>query len=368
MRPFESWAELEAVAARLGPHYGPMILFAAATGLRPGEWIALERRDVDRAARVVHVRRSFSYGRLKRGKTEASLRAVPLQAIALEALDLLPPRLESPLLFPSPRGGYLDLHNFRARAWKGAQRSAGIEPLRRPYDLRHTFATFALRAGLPLFDLCRYLGTSLTMVDRHYGHLARDAREYAIALLDAHAAGEGASLAWTAGGRRPPHPRKRRPPETTNEQGLLEKPTPGLEPGTPSLRERRVRDGRARPGTRGHVSPGDRTVSPPWQWTGVPAHARAHVPVSYPRRHLRASDVHVQLRADALDGSARRLLAEVDDVGGELDPDAAVLSCRPDCTREGDGEAAPTDGDLLRHLVLDPDAFCAQDAPCAPRQ
>lgn len=46
-RPFESWAELEAVAAGLGPRYGPMVIFAAATGLRPGEWIALERRDID---------------------------------------------------------------------------------------------------------------------------------------------------------------------------------------------------------------------------------------------------------------------------------------------------------------------------------
>jgi hypothetical protein len=29
-----------------------MILFAAATGLRPAEWIALEKRDVDREERV----------------------------------------------------------------------------------------------------------------------------------------------------------------------------------------------------------------------------------------------------------------------------------------------------------------------------
>jgi hypothetical protein len=31
------------------------------------------------------------------------------------------------------------------------------------------------------------MGTSLTMIDRHYGHLARDAREHAIDLLDTHA-------------------------------------------------------------------------------------------------------------------------------------------------------------------------------------
>jgi integrase len=160
-RPFESWAEIGALAAQLGPVYGPTIVFAAATGLRPGECIALEQRDLDREARVVYVRRAFAHGRLKRPKTRRSLRAVPLQAIALEALDRLPARPDTQLLFPAPRGGYLDLHNFRRRVWTPAQRAAGIDPLRRPYDLRHTFATFALRAGISTFDLSRFMGASL---------------------------------------------------------------------------------------------------------------------------------------------------------------------------------------------------------------
>jgi len=33
MRPFDTWRQIEAVAAQLGPVYGPMIIFAAATGL-----------------------------------------------------------------------------------------------------------------------------------------------------------------------------------------------------------------------------------------------------------------------------------------------------------------------------------------------
>jgi hypothetical protein len=77
-----------------------------------------------------------------------------------------------------------DLHNFRNRNWKPAQISIGIEPFRRIYDLRHTFATFALLAGISTFELSRYMGASLTMIDRHYGHLARDGREHAIRLLD----------------------------------------------------------------------------------------------------------------------------------------------------------------------------------------
>jgi integrase len=156
-RPFESWDELDAVAANLPPRYRPMVIFAAATGLRPAEWVALERRDVDCPARVVYVRRAFTKGRLKCTKTEASVRAVPLQAIALDAIERQPANPHSPLLFPAERGGYLDLHNFRNREWKPAQIAAGIEPLRRIYDLRHTFATFALRAGISTFDLSRYM-------------------------------------------------------------------------------------------------------------------------------------------------------------------------------------------------------------------
>jgi integrase len=186
-RPFDSWDELYALVDKRGPRHGPMVLFAAATGLRPGEWLALERRDIDREAQVVYVRRTFRNGRIKTPKTKASLRAVPLQAIALAALDeLLPQHPECPLLFPSATGGYFDLHNFRNRNWRPAQKAARITPLRRVYDLRHTFATFALRAGISTFDLSRYMGTSLAMIDRHYGHLARDGREHAIRLLDAY--------------------------------------------------------------------------------------------------------------------------------------------------------------------------------------
>jgi len=68
--------------------------------------------------------------------------------------------------------------------WRPAQKAAGIDPLRWVYDLRHTFATFALRAGISTFELSRYMGASLTMIDRHYSHLARDGREHAIKLLD----------------------------------------------------------------------------------------------------------------------------------------------------------------------------------------
>ena len=64
--------------------------------------------------------------------------------------------------------------------------------------------TFALRAGISIFDLSRYMGASLTMIDRHYGHLARDGREHAIKLLDALSLSHGRW--WTLRGRRSSQP------------------------------------------------------------------------------------------------------------------------------------------------------------------
>jgi integrase len=175
-----------------------MVVFGAATGLRPAELVALEQRDVDRTGGVLYVRRQLVRGQVKQTKTRRSARAVPLQAAAFDALDRLPD-VNGPLLFPAPRGGYINLHNFRRRQWRSAQLAAGIDPIRRPYDLRHTYATFALRAGISIFDLSRFMGASLAMIDRHYGHLARDGRDHAVALLDAYARD---SAAWTSRGRR----------------------------------------------------------------------------------------------------------------------------------------------------------------------
>ncbi len=74
-----------------------------------------------------------------------------------------------------------------------------IDPIRRPYDLRHTYATFALGAGISIFDLSRFMGASLAMIDRHYSHLARDGRGHTVALLHAYARHPAA---WTSRGRR----------------------------------------------------------------------------------------------------------------------------------------------------------------------
>ena len=102
--PFESWEQVEAVAAELEPRYAAIPIVAIGTGLRPEEWIGLHRADLDREAGLLHVRRRFTQGVLKDGgKTEGSVRSVPLRRRVLEALDAMPARIDTKILLPAPR-------------------------------------------------------------------------------------------------------------------------------------------------------------------------------------------------------------------------------------------------------------------------
>jgi hypothetical protein len=140
------------------------------------------RLPVDGAVRVAAAQRcSYQSRRLpgrfrERTFERLSNRAVPLQATAIAALDRLPPS-ENPILVPNSRGGRIDFRTVGPRDWKPAQTAAGINPLRSLYDLRHTYATFALRAGVPVFAVSRFMGSSVAMIDYRYGHLADDSRQ-----------------------------------------------------------------------------------------------------------------------------------------------------------------------------------------------
>lgn len=189
-RPVRTYTtvEVDAIGAELSACYRPLPGFAAATGLRPEEWQAAERRDVAREARQLNVVRTVSDGGevVELGKTSGARRQVPLSCRALDALDALPPRLDTPLLFPAKRGGLMNLDNWRRREWSPAIEAAGIRKPARIYDLRATFASDALAAGVSVFELARIMGTSVRMIERHYGALLDGAGAGIVARLDAH--------------------------------------------------------------------------------------------------------------------------------------------------------------------------------------
>jgi integrase len=83
--------------------------------------------------------------------------------------------------------------------WTPAVKGAGLEH-RSPYVLRHTFASFAIAAGVPLFELSRFMGTSVEQIGRTYGHLLPDSLERARTALDSFLAGDAARVRDLEGG------------------------------------------------------------------------------------------------------------------------------------------------------------------------
>jgi integrase len=213
--PFESWAEVFAVADAIGSFYRPLVIFACATGLRPQEWQALHRNDIDRTARTASVRRTVRGGAIIEGKakTPGSLRKVQLQQIALDTLPafVLTPLTEDQLVFPSKQGKLLNLHSWRAKTWKKALDDAELE-YREPYAMRDTFATLSLAAGAPIEWVAKQLGhvdrhgnprVSTTL--KHYAKFLPEVDQRNLGVLDAFAAssmGSGRKVDGTADGAR----------------------------------------------------------------------------------------------------------------------------------------------------------------------
>jgi len=84
-------------------------------------------------------------------------------------------------VFPASDGGFWaddDWRNWRKRIWRGEQRPAnrrgvqtypGVAPAgTRPRDLRSSFITVQVYAGVPLTTIAKQCGTSVVMIEQHY--------------------------------------------------------------------------------------------------------------------------------------------------------------------------------------------------------
>jgi integrase len=135
-RAFATPADVESVADELAAEYRLIPILAAWTGLRPEEWLALERGDIDRKAKAV-TRPACLHGRQRQAVREAGgvaqSRSAPRsrpRGVGGGSIS----RIDTPRLFSRQRGGALDLH---------------------------------------------WMGTSVEQIDRTYGHLLPDSLERA---------------------------------------------------------------------------------------------------------------------------------------------------------------------------------------------
>ena len=85
-------------------------------------------------------------------------------------------------LFTRANGAPWDKNSWKIPIAK-AVRAGKLPPNATAYTLRHSTITDLVASGLPLLTVAQISGTSAEMIERHYGHLARDAATEALATL-----------------------------------------------------------------------------------------------------------------------------------------------------------------------------------------
>jgi integrase len=135
-------------ASRHYSHYADFVEFLVSTGCRPGEAIGLQWQNLLDDCGVVWIGEAIARGgKRKDTKTNRSREfrlPANVQAMLKARYDGQPP---DALVFPAPRGGHIDDHNFCRRAWRSVLTKAQV-PYRHPYINRHTFISHALEAGV----------------------------------------------------------------------------------------------------------------------------------------------------------------------------------------------------------------------------
>lgn len=138
----------------------PIVVTALHTGMRKKEILGLEWRDVDLDYRKIHIR-------AERSKTHQD-RHIPIDNELLSVLeDLHRNNSHSEYVFTKDGvNPYADIQESFAKARDDAE----IKNLHF-HDLRHTFATRAVKAGVDLFSLMKFLGHKDVTTTQRYVNL-----------------------------------------------------------------------------------------------------------------------------------------------------------------------------------------------------
>jgi integrase len=149
-------------------NYEPMLLVFALTGLRIGEIFAL-RRDGFKGD-TLDVTGTAWEGKVTEGDTAEKhhVRTVPIPPSLRAAIESVPPRIDTPWLFPAPGGDVWHDSNFRRDVWEAAQISSGLKVL--PHDCRHSYVSNLRAAGVDPADLAAVTGHDVETATRVYTH------------------------------------------------------------------------------------------------------------------------------------------------------------------------------------------------------
>ena len=140
----------------IAPYLRPIVTTALQTGMRRGEIFNMKWGNIDFATRNIYLLDT------KSGKS----REIPISDKLYSVLQSIPRVSEYVFVNPSTNKPYVDIK----RAFNQVKKQARIENFRF-HDLRHTFATRMVMAGVDLFTLMEILGHTNVTTTMRYAHV-----------------------------------------------------------------------------------------------------------------------------------------------------------------------------------------------------
>lgn len=152
-------------------HLKPIIQVALNTGMRKGEILSLTWDRVDMKAGLIFLEQKHTKNKERR--------EVPLNKTAKEALSSIVRRLDVPYVFHENGKRYGQVH----KSFVAACKKAKIHDFHF-HDLRHTFASWLVMAGVDLTTVKELMGHKTLMMTLRYAHLAPSHKQSAVMTLD----------------------------------------------------------------------------------------------------------------------------------------------------------------------------------------
>ena len=152
---------------------------AITTGMRNGELLGLQWRDVNLVRGTLQVRRTLFNGRVNAPKTACGNRTIRLSKLAIRAFkqhrtNAAKERI-SEWIFSTKAGTPISVHNVHNRSWRPLLKKAGLPETTRMHDLRHSCISLLLAQGIPVkvvSEMAGHADVSITL--SIYGHVLPD--------------------------------------------------------------------------------------------------------------------------------------------------------------------------------------------------
>lgn len=195
MRPFEADEAKRIIDDAAGTRWAGFYSVAFGCGLRAGELFGLQWSDIDWTAATISIQRqALDHGgvvTIAVPKTKHSIRTINVPKVVMSALRehrsiqfRLGLASDDQLVFPNLKGGPMCRANFYADEWKIRLVRCCLDH-RGVHNTRHTFATLALLAGVPVAVVSKCLGHSSPAITMQvYSHCLPSAEKGAAIALD----------------------------------------------------------------------------------------------------------------------------------------------------------------------------------------